>query len=523
MKSFIFASLSTVSNNSLDVLFVVMFALLTIVILLLGVGLLSKFVSKPKVETVSAVQSSKVTIQSTPFNYKAILLVVLAIGFLIRILFVMTIKGAREDINNIFNIMLVSSKSGMSVYYSNSPAVTNPILIYIYSFMGLFTKMFSLSSDSFAMQVLSKLPLIISDIILAIVLYKIAKKYINEYVAVIIAGLVCIFPPFILVSSVWGSVLSIAMLLLVISAYFIVTKNMIGLFITYSLATLTHKDALFIFPIIAVYVVYNFIKAIKYAKANKLSSFSDIMANKNSKNAILIPILFILSMLVMYLISLPIVHSSYYSFFTWFNNMFFKPLTTNQYFGYNALNIYNLFSRNGIEFQSGAVSNVFLIIFALIITLVVLVVYISRKNRATLVLLTAYVIMTLSVFYIGFKELDNILTVGLLLLSFVLIRDKRILKVLFFLSIALILNASFVLANAGYLNNLTDDKFTLGATLLTSGAGLAISIVSSVIAILSEIYFTLVVLDIGLGNKIKPLPVLEKQTIMGSIFNFFKG
>ena len=231
----------------------------------------------------------------------------------------------------------------------------------------------------------------------------------------------------------------------------------------------------------------------------------------------------------MYLISLPAVIKITANPFKWLNLVFFAPLAEMTSFGHNALNIFNLFGRNGTELVAKFPSVVFVVLFALIVTALVLLVYLSRKNRANLSFLAAFIILTLSVFYMGFSELNLIAVMGLLLLSFALIKDKRILQIFGLVGFSVLFNASTVMANAGYLNNLTDFELSsssnslyTGSVILNSGGGMAINIICSCITVLTFVYATLILLDFSMSNKRKLFADIENPSFFTSMKNWIK-
>jgi len=174
-------------------------------------------------------------------------------------------------------------------------------------------------------------------------------------------------------------------------------------------------------------------------------------------------------------------------------------------------------------------SVLFAVLFAAIITGLVLLVYISRKNRALLVFLAGFVYLTLSIFFIDFGATNLIVVIALFLLAFLLIRDKRILMLVGLLGLILTLNMSFVLVNAGFLNNISSNYLNLGDSyLLLGGAGdalgwLAANIVLSSLTIIIFIYATVVMLDIAMSNKRKLFVDLEKPTFLRSIGKFIRN
>jgi hypothetical protein len=172
----------------------------------------------------------------------------------------------------------------------------------------------------------------------------------------------------------------------------------------------------------------------------------------------------------------------------------------------------------------------FATLFSLIVTGLVLLVYLSRKNRANLSFLGAFVVLTLSIFYMGFSALSLVPVLVLVLFAFILIKDKRLLQIFGILSFAILFNASAVMAQAGYLNNLTDfdlatatNSLYNGKTVLASGGWMAVSIISSCIAILGFVYATVVLLDFSMGTKRKLFKNLVNPSVFQSLKDWFVG
>ena len=140
---------------------------------------------------------------------------------------------------------------------------------------------------------------------------------------------------------------------------------------------------------------------------------------------------------------------------------------------------------------------------------ITLLVYLSKKNRANLAFLSGYLIYTLATYYVDFSALTLIPVLAIFLLSFILIKDRRILQVFSFLSLTVLVNSVSVLISAGYLNNaseyLFDSSFYTGTSLLNVGAGMAVSIVCSVVTVLTHLYSTLILLDLAMSSRRKLL------------------
>jgi len=536
-------------NPAADTAFIVLMAVFCVAVMAVAVWLLTKYIKKPKyAESYSKrllvydklpEEKKATSIRPVKFNFLGIWFAIAGIGLAIRLIPMFFVSGYRPTNNQIIDDLFIApslpglyGQGGSAGIYG---AHLYPIPAYIFSFFGLFARAFRLESDPFAMSILIRIPLILADIGLMLVVYRVAKRHLNEYCALILSGFVALFPPFIILSSVWGSVYSLAIVLIVLSMYFMANKKMLRLFLTYSLALLTSRAALYLFPVVAVFVLYQFIKAVKHNRRSaEKKGFREKLKDPDAKNAILVPIYIIGFWLASWLISLPLIHQYSFNPFNFVFMIYLYPLASHSHFGFNALNIFNLFvgvSGNGAVWgASTGMSVMFAVLFGAIITGLVLLVYVSRKNRALLVFLAGFVYLTLSIFFIDFGAANLIVVIALFLLAFMLIRDKRLLMLVGLLGLILTLNLSFVLVNANFLNTLGDTYLNLGYQyLLLGGAGyhmnswLAANIVLSALTIIVFIYATVVMLDIAMSNKRKLFVDLEKPTFLKSIGKFIRN
>jgi len=536
-----FLATNGVSNLSLDIVFTVLMVFFIIAVVVVAVWLYTKYIKKPryketfeeKVKAYDSLPEEKKGERPVPLSFLGICFAVMGVGLIIRLLFMFLVRGYRSEFYSITNGIILNS-SPSSLYTSHAIA-HYPVITYIYSFFGLFARAFNLDASSEAMNVFVKLPLILADMGLIFVGYKIAKKYVNEYVAVITAGFIAVFPPFIIVSSVWGSVFAITVLLLVLSFYFLANRNLLGLFISYTLALLTSRAALYLFPIIATVVIYQFARSFLFVRRNTIEGgIKGIFKNPESRNVFLIPIYIVGFWIASWLITLPLIHNHSFNPFVFTFMIYLYPLSQFSYFGYNALNIFNLFvgiSGNGAPWTASAgISILFSVIFGVIITGLVALVYLSRKNRALVVFLAGYVYFTLSIFFIGFGATNLIIVIALFLLAFLLIRDKRILQLVAVLGIIFTLNISFIFISAGYLNNIGQDVFNsgiyTGETLLggsTDAMGwLVANLILSIFAMFTFIYATIIILDIAMSSRRKLLADLDRPNALTAFAKFIR-
>lgn len=512
-----------ISSSVANVLYPVFFTLFSVICVLAFVWLMVRYIGKS--DTVVA-EGKSAGQESKPFNFTALLLVLLVIGFILRLIFVFAVKGFRSDVNIIVNLFTELKVNGFADnYYSDGVGVL-PLTYYIYSFMGFFANLFGLDTDSVLMPLLIKLPLIIADLITAYALYKLARKYVNIYVAVIVAGFVSVCPLFVFASGVWATQYSLLALFTVLAFCFLASKNFVATIGFYGAALLTHKDAVYLFPLFAVFIIYGFVKSCILLRKSKSVTFKELLHDVNLRPVFSIPVSTAGFIIAGYLLSLPLMINSFGAgFFTYLYRIFLAPLAAFGFFGHNSLGIFNLFMRNGEQFGQNFPTVIFTVLFAVIITGIVLLVYLSKKNRANLVYLGGYIVMTLATYFVGFSEFSLLPAVAILLTSFLLIRDKRIISIFGIITILMTVNSSSVMANANYYNNLIDHYFSAaggytGSEILAGGIT-AVNIVCSALAVLAHLYATVVLLDISMSNKRKVLPYEDNAKFTKAMSVFF--
>lgn len=499
-----------ISVSAANVLYPVLFAVFCVAALAVFIWLMVKTAGQTQTKTVAGVEGS-----SKIVNYTALLLVMLVIGLVLRLIFVFAVKGFRSDVNTIVSLFEHMKNNGFADnYYSARGMGVFPLTYYIYAFMGMFANLLGLNTDSLLMPLFVKLPLIAADLVSAFILYKLAAKYMNQAAATVTAGFVCVFPLFVFASGVWATQYSLLAMFLLLSIYFLADKNFIGTVGCYGAALLVHKDAVYLFPMFAVFVVYGLVKAsvtLHKARKEKVVSFESVLSDSSLRPVFTVPVSIAGTLILSYLVSLPLMIGSFGAgFFTFMYRVYFAPLASFSSFGHNSLGIFNLFMRNGEQFGHNFPTVIFTVLFAVIITGIVLLVYLSKKNRANLVFLGGYIVLTLATYFVGFTEFGLLASVALFLVSFLLVRDKRIITVFGMLSLLITVNAATVMAYANYFNNLTDYNFTsavgyTGSEILSGGIS-AVNIVCSALAVLTHLYATVVLLDISMSNKRKVLP-----------------
>lgn len=481
--------------------FIVLFSLMTVVVFALAVWLLCLGL---KGETLKL-----------KFKPGHIFVLVVLLGAVIRMAVAFSMRGLmgtmlassadRTGYNGIVEMVDNLISNGMRGFYDNYEGVFfYPLTMYILSFFGSICSLFwPLDVESVATLIFMKLPFIISDILLAIVVYKITEKYTNELVALAIGGLVAVCPVFML-GAIWPSVYSFVALIFAIIVYLMIERKYVLLVIAYTISLLLCFEAIFLLPIIAVFVIYAYVRKVKaYKKAGKVSS----LWNSEYDLVIKLPIAIIVCIVASYLLILPFALSGIGANpFVIFYYYYLKPFDTFGYFTYNGLSLYTLFDKNAVKLNLSFPAFVFSLLFMLAIIAVVLIVYLTKKNRANLIMLTSYILLTINVYFVNSFELTLLPCLAVTLIAFAVLKDKRLIKIFGILALFVFLNAAAVLIKANY--------FSLSAKYVSevlNESWMALSIIASLVTVLCHIYYTIVMLDIVMNGKLKKFNVSDNK------------
>lgn len=192
---------------------------------------------------------------------KHFFIIIIILGFFIRVL-LLHLPGFKIDVDAWFawSERLVSLP--LSKFYSDA-IWTNytPGYLYILYFLGILKHLFSISSD-FYYQLL-KLPSIISEIILAIFVY---KKILNKnlFWAKIAALIIILNPAFIFNSALWGQIDGLLALSMVLAIYFLEKRNLILASAFWGVSLLIKPQAIALLPVFGIYMAVELFSARRY-------------------------------------------------------------------------------------------------------------------------------------------------------------------------------------------------------------------------------------------------------------------
>ncbi|MDR0426032.1 MAG: hypothetical protein LBH24_02560 [Clostridiales bacterium] len=477
----LFAAAETVS--AADIAIAVAMLVLTVIVALTAVWLLSRFISKGKGRFLVAP-----------------LVCILAGGLVIRLVFSLTVTGFREDISRMAEVAGRMFGGTLTGYYAQGGTDIYPISFYVLGLFGGICRAAGLSVDSVFTAMCLKLPLILADVGTALILYLAARRFANDHVGLVLAGLYMFCPAFFVLSGIWGNPIVLLFVPLLLSLYMLVTKRSFAAIMLYSLCLLIHADAMYLYPAYLLYYGWQFIKAVRKAVRAKKSA-GELWRDKALSAVFRLPLYFVLAFFAKYLVSMPFAVADFGGNpFAFVSGLFLKPLVEVSVYSQNGISIYNIFTRNGVMMGESFPIVVFVSCFAVLVAAIGCIVYLSKKNRAVLVLYAAFIPYTLVTYYFGFSLAGYMTLIVLLLLAFLLIKDRRILQVIMLTAFCFAMTAMTVLAGAGYLNS-EAGLMTGDYPYLTEGFGLAVMIIGAVVSVAGHIYLTLVLLDISMSNN----------------------
>ena len=180
--------------------------------------------------------------------------IILAIGLAVRVIAAVSFKGHTTDMGCFIGWSDKIFKDGISQFYlSDSFHDYPPGYVYVMYVLGAIKNTFNLRNE--ALWLLIKLPSIICDLFIGVMVYKAATKRVGGMCAAALCALVIFNPALILNGSVWGQVDSVLGIFCVASIWLACEKRLIPSFFAFGAAVLIKPQALFIAPILVFAVV----------------------------------------------------------------------------------------------------------------------------------------------------------------------------------------------------------------------------------------------------------------------------
>ena len=193
----------------------------------------------------------------------------------------------------------------------------------------------------------------------------------------------------------------------------------------------------------------------------------------------------------------------------------------------NAFNVAGFMNKNGLEYENPPAALMTIMYF--VMCLILAAVYLMKRNRANLLLLSSFIYFILAYFMANANPLTAIPGLVLLLFACAAIGDRRLFGQYLILSFVCLLNISAVMIAGKFMNATPDYLFDVAknpeytvellkngaAATLEKGGAPALSnglmIAGSVIALLSFLYFMYIAMDITVANRRKVFLPFDKE------------
>lgn len=441
-------------------------------------------------------------------------------GLALRLVFALCVRGYRDDYAMFTRAVEQLGKSGLGGYYAGEAGgVLYPLAYLACILFGGIANATGLASYGMGMQFFVKLPLIVAELVTALAVYLIANRYFSKRVAAALCAFACVCPIFYM-GSMWSSPIVYTALFAAFALYFLADKNHAAAIGFFTAAAFSSKEGIYLFPVACVFGVYQLVRGMINLRSFPLSASGKKITDADYRAVIAVPVGFVGSLAAAYLLGLPLVASHSYSFFGYIFEFTIAPLVKWDYFTVNGLSVYALFNQSGVAPGARFPHAVFAVVFSAIVVAVVCVVYFSKRNRATLAMLGAYSVFTMLVYYPGMGAAGFACCLPLVVVAYALVRDKRLLNVLFVAGLAYVINCATVLSGLGYLNNL--GEYLLGSEpVAVTGGVKAVSIACAALTVLTHLYFTYVTVSVGMTGQKRTLGAAVG--FVPSIKEYFSG
>lgn len=185
-----------------------------------------------------------------------ILLILILLGLVVRILFA-SLPGFKIDVNSWFAWSMRLSNFNFSGFYSKDIFTDyTPGYLYILSLLGFLKNLLNLQDNLYFL--LLKIPAIISELIIGLLVYRETRKYTSEKFAKLALCMVLFNPVLIFNSAIWGQVDSILTLFMLTSVLALKNTRLIFSSMFFGLAILIKPQATALVPLFFLFIIRNF-------------------------------------------------------------------------------------------------------------------------------------------------------------------------------------------------------------------------------------------------------------------------
>jgi len=403
----------------------------------------------------------KVKIQ--PGNVKILILTLLGVGLLLRIPLALMINGHPFDLSSFKSWATTVANNFSQFYQGRNASDYPPLYIYVLFLIG---KIGSLSALSPYFTLLLKLPSIVADIATSFLIYKLAKKYFSLEISILLAGFYTFNPAVLINSTIWGQVDSFFTLIIVAAIVLLSEKKLGFASVLFTAAVLMKPQGIIFLPVL----------------------FFELIRQKTLKSWIKV---FIFTLVTAIVIVLPF---SLNMDGLWIFKLFASTLGEYPYASVNAFNFFSLLGANFIK-DAGT-----LFVFSYHIWGLMAIVMITgfswflfiKGNRRVYASAVALLLID-GVFTFSTRMHERYLfpAVALSILTFIYLKDKRLLLLTAGFSTSIYINTHFVL----YETQIGINSISYGPIL----------IVTSLLNVLLFVYLIKVIYDIASRERRKSI------------------
>lgn len=350
-------------------------------------------------------------------NEKFIMFTLLCLGLILRIFIAAIIEGHPFDINTFKNWATAAANNLSQVYSSSRSSDYPPLYMYVLFVIG---KIAGINGMNPYYTILLKLPSIAADILTSLLIYRLAKKYLSSEISMILSVFYIFNPAVFVNSAIWGQVDSFFTLIVVYSLVMLSEKKVMLSSVLFTAAVLMKPQGIIFLPALFFELV-------------RMKDFKSFL--KSAAAAIITAVIVILPF-------------SLNKGFLWIFKLFSN--TVGEY-PYASVNAFNFFSFIGKNYTKD--TDVLLIfsyhswgmIFIVLVTLFTWFFYIKADNRNYAAAAALIQIAGVFTFSASMHERYLFPAVALSILTFIYLRDKRLLLLPLGFSCTVFINTYYVL------------------------------------------------------------------------------
>ncbi|WP_242976055.1 glycosyltransferase family 39 protein [Desulfosporosinus sp. FKB] len=330
-------------------------------------------------------------------NQRIIMVTLICAGLLLRIALGILIEGHPFDLNTFKSWAALAANNFSQFYVGRHASDYPPLYIYILYLIG---KIGSLKAMSAYYTILLKLPSILADIITALLLFKLARKYLSAELSTMVAAFYIFNPAVLVNSTIWGQVDSFFTLLIVTAVVLLMERKLVYAAIFFTASVLMKPQGIIFLPIL----------------------FFELVRQKSLKS---IGKVLISGLLTAVTIILPF---SLQQNPLWIVKLFTSTLGE---YPYASVNAFNFFYLLGANYKKDTLPFLFLnyhswgLIFIVLVTLLAWFVFAKSKKESFLSVSALILISGVFLFSASMHERYLFPAAALALLAFIYTKDKR--------------------------------------------------------------------------------------------------